>query len=211
MPPEAGSPRTYGVLSSCVVTDDVLTLAGTFGAAMGAKYEDSGTNPNPKIAEVYAPSSLPGTSDHPMLTIVDGFRIQDLGTRATLQHGGLMLYVWEALVNVFGSISCGIVDGPTGVGDTPNGQAALVNFLALRSEDPYRGDLAKISFGITRKEKVELRLYDVAGRLVRTLANREFTAGAKSFLFPWHRLSFVEVMTTDGEKEDVIEFFREDR
>ena len=37
------------------------------------------------------------------------------------------------------------------------------------------------------------------------------TTGAKVFLFPWHRLSFVEVMTTESEKEDVIEFFREDR
>ena len=37
------------------------------------------------------------------------------------------------------------------------------------------------------------------------------TQGAKAFLFPWHRLSFVEVMTTEAEREDVIEFFREDR
>ena len=37
------------------------------------------------------------------------------------------------------------------------------------------------------------------------------TNGAKAFLFPWHRLSFVEVMTTEAEREDVIEFFREDR
>ncbi len=37
------------------------------------------------------------------------------------------------------------------------------------------------------------------------------TTGAKSFLFPWHRLSFVEVMTAEAEREEVIEFFREDR
>jgi hypothetical protein len=36
------------------------------------------------------------------------------------------------------------------------------------------------------------------------------TQGAKSFLFPWHRLSFVEVMTTE-ERQEIIEFFREDR
>jgi hypothetical protein len=35
--------------------------------------------------------------------------------------------------------------------------------------------------------------------------------GAKSFMYPWHRLSFVEVMTTESEREDTIEFFREDR
>jgi hypothetical protein len=35
--------------------------------------------------------------------------------------------------------------------------------------------------------------------------------GAKSFLFPWHRLSFVEVMTAETQREEIIEFFREDR
>lgn len=37
------------------------------------------------------------------------------------------------------------------------------------------------------------------------------TTGAKSFMFPWHRLSFVEVMTTEAEREEVVEFFREER
>lgn len=37
------------------------------------------------------------------------------------------------------------------------------------------------------------------------------TTGAKTFIYPWHRLSFVEVMSTEAEKQDVIEFFREDR
>jgi hypothetical protein len=36
------------------------------------------------------------------------------------------------------------------------------------------------------------------------------TQGAKSFLFPWHRLSFIEVMTADSERQETIEFFRED-
>ena len=35
----------------------------------------------------------------------------------------------------------------------------------------------EIRFGVVRKERVELKLYDVTGRLVRTLANREFAAG----------------------------------
>jgi hypothetical protein len=37
------------------------------------------------------------------------------------------------------------------------------------------------------------------------------TTGAKSFMFPWHRLSFIEVMTVDSERAETIEFFREDR
>ena len=37
------------------------------------------------------------------------------------------------------------------------------------------------------------------------------TMGAKSFMYPWHRLSLVEVMTTESERAETIEFFREDR
>ena len=37
------------------------------------------------------------------------------------------------------------------------------------------------------------------------------TTGAKSFIYPWARLSFVEIMSAESEKQDVIEFFREDR
>jgi hypothetical protein len=33
----------------------------------------------------------------------------------------------------------------------------------------------------------------------------------KLFLYRWHRLSFIEVMTTEDEREEAIEFFREDR
>ena len=37
------------------------------------------------------------------------------------------------------------------------------------------------------------------------------TMGAKSFMYPWHRLSFIEVMSTESERKDAIEFFRDDR
>ena len=37
--------------------------------------------------------------------------------------------------------------------------------------------MTRLAFGITRREQVELRIYDVSGRAVRTLANREFAAG----------------------------------
>jgi flagellar hook assembly protein FlgD len=73
------------------------------------------------------------------------------------------------------------------VGENPNN--VLMNFLALRSENPFRDGSAKITFGITRKEKVELKVYDVTGRLVKTLANREFSAGEHA-------------LTWDGSNDD---------
>ncbi|MBI1795712.1 MAG: T9SS type A sorting domain-containing protein, partial [Candidatus Eisenbacteria bacterium] len=165
----------YGVLSNCNIQNDVLTLQGTFGAAMAAKYENSATNPNPKIASIYAPAT--GGGAHPHISLVDGFRIQSLGSRNSLQSLGAIDYYAQVITNLYASLNCLLSGGaPVGVGDNPNN--ALVNFLALRSENPFRSGAAKITFGITKKEKVELKVYDVTGRLVKTLANREFDPGS---------------------------------
>ena len=34
------------------------------------------------------------------------------------------------------------------------------------------------------------------------------TTGAKSFIYPWHRLSFVEIMSTEAEREEVVELIK---
>ena len=36
------------------------------------------------------------------------------------------------------------------------------------------------------------------------------TAGARTFIFPWNRISFVEVMVSEEERREVLEFFREE-
>jgi hypothetical protein len=166
----------YGVLSNCTINNDVLTLQGTFGAAVSAKYPDTPTNPNPKIASVYAPSTFPGSADHEAVTLVEGFRIQSLGTMETLTSNGTIRYFKNTFANLANSFGCTVVDPNfVSVGEDPNN--ALIHYLALRSENPHRGGDAEIRFGITRKERVELKVYDVTGRLVKTLANREFAAG----------------------------------
>ncbi|MBI1797015.1 MAG: hypothetical protein HYR74_08185, partial [Candidatus Eisenbacteria bacterium] len=165
----------YGVLNNCITQNDVLTLQGTFGAAMAAKYEDSATNPNPKIASIYAPPTPGGT--HPHVSLVDGWRISSIGSRNSLRSVGAIDYYAQVYTNLWTSLNCGFIEGaPVGVGDSPN--SALRYYLELRSQNPFRAGLAKLTFGIVRKERVEVRLYDVSGRLVRTLANREFDAGS---------------------------------
>lgn len=178
----------YSVLSTCLITNDVLSTTGTFGAAMAAKYADTGTGANPKIASIYAPSTYPATTTHEAVTLVEGFRIQSLGSYQSLTSLGTIDYYYNVITNLYAGLNCNLAaGGPVGVGENPNN--ALVNFLALRSENPHRGGDAQIRFGITRKERVELKVYDVTGRLIRTLANREFAAGEHT-------------LTWDGSNED---------
>jgi hypothetical protein len=176
----------YSVLSTCVIQNDVLSTVGTFGAVMAARYENGTTGTNPKIASIYAPSSLPGT-DHEALTLVEGFRIQSLGTWKTLTSQGTIDYFSNVITNLFSSLNCLLAPGQViGVGDGPNNP--LVYFLALQSENPMRNGMAAIAFGVTRKERVELKVYDVTGRLVKTLVNREFdpAQGAPAGQFTVH-------------------------
>jgi len=35
------------------------------------------------------------------------------------------------------------------------------------------------------------------------------TAGAVSFMFPMHRISFIEIMSSEEERREVVDFFRE--
>jgi hypothetical protein len=141
---------------------------------MAAKYADSGTGANPKIASVYAPSTLPA-SDHQAVTLVEGFRISNFGRLETLSSPGRVQYFKNVFANLFTSQSCLLTANGLSAGEGPDNP--LVYYLALRSENPHRGGEAQIRFGVVRRERVELKLYDVTGRLVRTLANREFAAG----------------------------------
>ena len=173
--PIVTSGSRYSVANTCLIRNDVLSTTGTFGAAMAARYEDTSTGSNPKIASVYAPSTYPNTTDHEAITLVEGFRIQSLGTWKTLKTWGRTNYYYNVIANLFASLNCTLPIGNVGVGETPNNP--LPYYLALRSANPVRDAPARIAFSIAVGEKVELRLYDAAGRQVRTLANREFTPG----------------------------------
>jgi hypothetical protein len=165
----------YSVASTCVTSNDVLSTAGTFGATMMARYANGTTGANPKIASIYAPSTYPTTTDHEAMTLVDGWRISSLGTWQTLTSTGRIQYFYGVLTSLFASLNCGLAQCVCDAVESPNNP--LPYALALRSQNPMIDGPARITFSISRREKVEVRLYDAAGRQVRTLANREFAAG----------------------------------
>jgi len=169
-----GGTNRYSVQNNCNITNDMLTPVGSFFGEIAARYPDT-VNPlptAPRVASVYAKD----TSPHQGVTLVEGYRISEFGSYVSTTSPGRQRWFGELITNLYsGLLGCSFVKQTLNIGEDPNN--VLVNFLALRSENPHRGGDAQLRFGITRKEKVELKVYDVTGRLVKTLANREFAAG----------------------------------
>ena len=68
-------------------------------------------------------------------------------------------------------------------GVTPDG--AVPNRVSL-ANNPVRSASATIRFGLAKADRVEIKIYDVSGRVVRTLVNRRFEAGEHEVA--WDRL-----------------------
>jgi hypothetical protein len=75
---------------------------------------------------------------------------------------------------------------PPGVPEAIPG--AFSSFLV----NPARSRPAQIAFGLPVADRVEARVYDLSGRLVRSLAHRRFPAG-------WHTLTW-DGMNDSGER-----------
>ncbi|MCA9754003.1 MAG: T9SS type A sorting domain-containing protein, partial [Gemmatimonadetes bacterium] len=63
-----------------------------------------------------------------------------------------------------------------GVGVDPDAPTAMVFALGQNAPNPFSGSTA-IRFALPEKAPVSLRVYDVSGRLVRTLVNAPLDAG----------------------------------
>ena len=75
--------------------------------------------------------------------------------------------------------------------------------LHILNEDPILADMDELPDpGATYFSCNNLRKRD--GKPVTYI-----TPGAKTILFPWSRLNFIEVMTTEEERREVFDFFRE--
>jgi hypothetical protein len=163
-----------GMWNNCALSNDVLTPNTTLGVGGVAAnhYQPVGLGA-PYVASVYAPSNVGGA--HPARTLVEGFDIYNIGSRFGENTMGRLVHYIDVFTNVFGSLCA--VNGTPNV-DVPQntGGSKLVNFMNLRN-NPFSSGQAAVHFGLTRADRVEVKVYDVTGRLVRSLANRNFPAG----------------------------------
>ena len=162
----------YGFNNSCLATLDVLTAAA--GGVAATEYPD-----NLVSGVMHSPTS----TDH-WISLVTGYKINDLRSRFCGSSFGRLRFlfdVMEKFENVIG-ITCVLTGDPLATLDTPhtgNAGPALVDFMALKN-NPLVSGSAIVSFGLAKTDRVTVKVYDVSGRLVRTLADKQlFQAG------PW--------------------------
>jgi len=189
----AGSPvittgAIYGVYSPCATRLDAFDVNGVVaGATVAARYENTGIG-DPWPAAIYTPENL--GSGRRAKTLIMGWTygtfggpgalaegLGGQGSRFTITRGGLHMMWFNMLGNM--AQGCGPdLFHPVGIGDFPGQDGStFVNFLGLRSENPARSGTAVISFGIVKKENVEVTIFDVGGRRVKKLADRVFEGG----------------------------------
>jgi hypothetical protein len=107
-----------------------------------------------------------------------------MGTSGTLLNVGTRKYFQDLFNNITPIAICGGSLGqPVDVGDGPLA-GGFVNFLSLKSSNPMHAGQARIAFGIQKTDKVQVRIYDVTGRVVKTIADRVF-AGGQEHVVVW--------------------------
>ncbi|HTM57340.1 MAG TPA: FlgD immunoglobulin-like domain containing protein [Candidatus Udaeobacter sp.] len=172
-----GNPtQKYGIRNTCLGTLDVLQVVNgttTLNATSAADYQNVGAN-----GPYHAAVMNKGDDSHPWYALTEGWDIFNVTSRFDNNTTGRLQWYYNAFANVFGSI-CAVQGTPIITLDTPNtgtgGQ--YVDFVGNFSNNPLRTGSAVVKFGLAQSDRVEVDIYDVAGRLQRKLADRMFPAG----------------------------------
>lgn len=181
--------RNWGVRNQCTWTNDVLEAdpVSLVAADMapGNKYEDRPGSP-------YQSGMLKSFSTlHPWVALVDGYDLENLTGINDISSGGRTEYFAAALANVFGQV-CGIAGTPVISLDVPNSGGIREFGFALRG-NPMMSRSATIALSMPRADRVTAKVFDVGGRLVKTLSDGQaFPAGER--LLTWDG-------TDDGGKQ----------
>ena len=172
-----GNPnQKYGIRNTCLTTLDVLKVVNgttTPNATAAADYQNVGPN-----GPYHAVIMNKGDDAHPWYALTEGWDLFGLTSRFDNNTTGRLQWYFNAFSNVFGSI-CAVQGTPIIILDTPNTGTGsqYVDFVGNFSNNPLRTGSAVVKFGLAQSDRVEVDIYDVAGRLQRRLADRMFPAG----------------------------------
>jgi len=164
----------YGVGNTCNWSNDVYNRNPALGeAAEGAYYENVGLN-GPYVSDVVK-TAVPLRN---WIALTSGYEIEHLFDRYCATSIGRRLYYYHMLNKVFASV-CQVTGSPAcALLEVPqSGRGGdVVNFMRIGDAIMRRG-VSSVRLGIAHAGRVRVSIYDVAGRNVRTLADRIFPAG----------------------------------
>jgi hypothetical protein len=166
----------YGVGLSCSYTEDVIAYnPAKPGAQNVSFYENTGAGPY--AASVYH-ARTPANNPENFVSLVDGFDMANVWARYCATSYGRLAYTYNVMSKVFSSV-CGYWTSPCAVGNIPQAPsgAPFAEFMKV-GNSVLRSGAATVRFGVANAGRVRVRLYDVTGRLVRTLADRTYAPGA---------------------------------
>jgi hypothetical protein len=174
-----GGIQYFGVRNVCIWYNDVLKLDGV-GLNLGsvASEYDGKASPggvNRQIAGVFKDFSA-SSPVSPWKSLVDGWDIEHLTTRNDPSTIGRSGYFMKIFTNVWAKI-WPVAGTPVVPLDVPSfDDGGIANFVNL-ANNPLRTGSAELRLGLQSADRVQVRVYDVAGREVRMLADHWFEAG----------------------------------
>jgi hypothetical protein len=160
----------YGVAIACSFSNDVYTRNPAIPeTADGAYYENVGLS-GPYVSDVVKPA----TALRNWVAVTSGYEIEHLFSRYCDTDNGRLAYYYYMLNKVFGGI-CQVTGTPVMTLDTPQGNRAYTDFMKIGNSVMRQG-ASIVRFGVAKAGRVQVNIYDVAGRKVRGLADRVFAA-----------------------------------
>lgn len=168
----------YGLYNGCTSSNDVLNTpvptTDDPGIQYVTKYQASGAN-----APYYAGIEHLASTAHNWHSLINGWDMYNTFSRYCATSNGRLSYYYNLMVNAFGSVCSGWAPA-SATNDVPNNQGRqFVNFMKV-GNSVMRSSNANIAFGVENGGRVRVRLYDVTGRVVRTLIDRTYEAGNHS-------------------------------
>lgn len=167
----------YRAGNACLWGNDVLLTSSGLGAVASDYYDNIGTGA-PYIAGVFTPIAPPGMPSKFYESMVEGIDIRHLFGRhqppSNVNSYGRLEYFFKTLTTLQASLMCQVQGTP--IGEAPDAAPVLFDFLGLQN-NPLRTGVARIHLGLAKADRVQVCLYDISGRLIRTLADRNFAAG----------------------------------
>jgi hypothetical protein len=180
----------YGMRNACTYTLDVLQPeVGGVAASFYDPVAPAGLDPYVSGVFHDADQPPPGNPAEHWQSLVDGWNVFNLRNKQCDKANGRLAYFWNVYTNIFGKI-CTIVGTGQQTTEVPNNDNGnvFVDFAGI-GNNPLRQGSAVVHLTLAKADRVTVKIYDVSGRLVRTLSDGQmFKAGKVDPALTWDGL-----------------------